>query len=215
MGRYCSKSCSNRGSNPSLSKRIPLSVELQIISDYQSGLSKRECGIKHGYGRGGVDKVLKRHGVTSRTVSESLKGRVFSDEWRAKIAANHADVSGDKSHFFGKTPRHGKWHYVEHLDKRVRSTWERDVALALHKCGIEHEYESRRIDLGDLTYMPDFYLPSIDLYIEVKGWSNERWKKVVDRLADRADIRLVVIGKNEYQAIRLNYLAIHEVISHP
>ena len=34
---------------------------------------------------------------------------------------------------------------------------------------IKWYYEYKWLDLGDNKYLPDFYLPDLDLYIEVKG----------------------------------------------
>lgn len=52
----------------------------------------------------------------------------------------------------------------------VRSTWEADVARVFHLLGRTFEYEPRTFDLGGDTYLPDFYLPDLDLWVEVSGW---------------------------------------------
>lgn len=53
----------------------------------------------------------------------------------------------------------------------MRSSWEVNVALWLDIQGISWEYEPKRFDLGTSTYQPDFYLPKLGEWIEVKG----RW----------------------------------------
>lgn len=45
--------------------------------------------------------------------------------------------------------------------------------------GFSWEYEATRFkydDLGDgvLSYCPDFYIPEIDSWVEVKGWMDEK-----------------------------------------
>ena len=52
----------------------------------------------------------------------------------------------------------------------MRSRLEADIAKQLDALGIDWLYEPERFNLGEFTYLPDFYLPSYDLYIEGKGW---------------------------------------------
>lgn len=65
-----------------------------------------------------------------------------------------------------------------------RSRLEAQTALFLKKLHLKYLYEPHVIDLGDgVNYVPDFYLPDIDTYIEVKGGHNERldkWEKFVE-----------------------------------
>lgn len=66
-----------------------------------------------------------------------------------------------------------------------RSTWEARVAKALDLQGVEWEYEKHRIDLGSCTYIPDFYIPTTKMYIEVKGWMDDRSKLKLGLFRDR------------------------------
>ena len=44
--------------------------------------------------------------------------------------------------------------------------------VSFDKAGIKYEYEPEGFDLGELgNYLPDFYLPQVDMYAEVKGKS--------------------------------------------
>lgn len=52
---------------------------------------------------------------------------------------------------------------------QMRSKLETNVARRLDEDGILWEYEPQRFDLGEFTYLPDFYLPEIDWYLEAKG----------------------------------------------
>ncbi len=64
------------------------------------------------------------------------------------------------------------------------SSWEVACALKLDDLGVDWvrdpdmklEYRNKRLKLK--RYIPDFYLPSYDMYIEVKGYwtDNARWK---------------------------------------
>lgn len=215
FGRYCSKSCSNRANNPALSKKVPSDIEQKIIAAYLSGQSKAQAGLAYGYGRGGVANVLKRHNVQARTISEALTGRVFTDEVRAKISANHADVSGENNPMFGKAPgMDDRKVWSPTLNTWLRSTWELTVSNALISAGIAFTYETERIILSDRTYMPDFYLPDTDMYIEVKGWRNARFEETyMVLLKERPDIRLLLIERDTYYRIANDPRVITEEIA--
>ena len=46
--------------------------------------------------------------------------------------------------------------------------------------GVEWQYEPRRFNLGWTTYMPDFYLPEFNIWLEVKGWMMEEARKKIE-----------------------------------
>lgn len=202
MGRYCSKSCSNRAVNPSFSKRTPKEIENLVVAAYQDGNSLNEAGALFGMTRGGVLKILKRNGIARRSLSEAITGRVFTETHKQRIREKHANVSGKNNPMFGRAPGHGRRTYVEHLNRSVRSTWEAVVAKSLHGEGIRHEYERHRITLSDRTYLPDFYLPELDLHVEVKGWENKRFPETMARLfSEIPNFRLAIIGPIEFKSI--------------
>lgn len=51
-----------------------------------------------------------------------------------------------------------------------RSKTEAKFAFILDKLGIKFEYEPEGFEAGDTRYLPDFYLPREDKWIEVKGF---------------------------------------------
>ena len=55
---------------------------------------------------------------------------------------------------------------------RMRSKLEARYAESLDRQNIKWEYEPQRFELKELncTYTPDFYLPELNMYSEVKGW---------------------------------------------
>lgn len=60
-----------------------------------------------------ISGYIKSCGCLRReTTSKLRKGIIVSDETRAKISKNHADISGDKNPNFGKT-------YVRRIKKKV------------------------------------------------------------------------------------------------
>lgn len=96
--------------------------------------------------------------------------------------------------------------YREDLDMYFRSSWEANVARILNNLELAWEYEPKRFyfpDTGDgvLSYCPDFYIPDADIWIEVKGWMDE---KSITRLRKFSESypfessRLIVINEPLY-----------------
>ncbi len=86
------------------------------------------------------------------------------------------------------------WH-VKVNGKRVtlRSSYEVIFAKYLLKHRIRFEYEPRRIQLApDTIYIPDFYLPDTDTWVEVKGYASPNWLRK-RTMFERAGYKLIVV----------------------
>lgn len=58
------------------------------------------------------------------------------------------------------------YHLGYHFRSRLEARW----AVFFDALGIKWEYEKEGYDLGSLGwYLPDFYLPTLDCFIEIKG----------------------------------------------
>jgi len=96
--------------------------------------------------------------------------------------------------------------YREDLNRYFRSSWEANVARYLNFLHIKWEYEPKRfhfteIESGVLSYMPDFYLPELDIWIEVKGWLDENSKKrfeYFEKYYPKEDKKLMIIDSKKY-----------------
>lgn len=125
-------------------------------------------------------------------LSAALMGHEVSEETRAKMRGPRHSMRGSANHQWGKPPAHGK--RIEHNGHVFRSSYEVRCADALDRKGIKWEYEPRRFDLGDCTYLPDFYLPEQDVYWEVKGWLGPNSQRKINRFREvHPDIPLVVV----------------------
>ena len=68
---------------------------------------------------------------------------------------------------------------------RFRSRLEARWAVFFDAMGVEYEYEPEGFDLGDgIYYLPDFYLPEQNYYVEVKGNMTEGDKKKIEKFVD-------------------------------
>ena len=70
------------------------------------------------------------------------------------------------------------------LGHYVRSSWERKFGIFLKENNIEYQYEPRRFDLKDCFYLPDFYIPSLDCFIELTGYSRPKKKYKVSKMGE-------------------------------
>lgn len=78
---------------------------------------------------------------------------------------------------------------------RYRSQTEARWAVFLNALGITFEYEAQRLELSDgTTYLPDFWIPDLKAYFEVKGRSDaivtEEAAKARRLAADREGLRV-------------------------
>lgn len=74
----------------------------------------------------------------------------------------------------------------------------------MDEAGIKWVYEPGRFRLSWCTYMPDFYLPEFDIYLEVKGWKDRRrqeWAKKVDTFRRETGKTLVVVFQPELSSL--------------
>ncbi|MBI2020152.1 hypothetical protein HYS94_01910 [Candidatus Daviesbacteria bacterium] len=64
--------------------------------------------------------------------------------------------------------------FREDLGHYVRSSWEANFARLLKYSNISYYYEAKRFDLKDgRTYCPDFLIPSLNCYLELKGYDGD------------------------------------------
>ncbi len=57
-----------------------------------------------------------------------------------------------------------------------KSRFESEVAMLLDKLGLEWQYEPKSFLLPGGHYMPDFFVPSIKLWVEARGYDNKDWQ---------------------------------------
>lgn len=85
---------------------------------------------------------------------------------------------------------------VKYGCKNFRSGWEANFAKWCDGSGIEWKYESQRFELGNTAYIPDFYLPEFDLYIEIKGyWRDDARLKFIQFKKQYPDINIEIFDQ--------------------
>jgi hypothetical protein len=103
-----------------------------------------------------------------------------------------------------KSPEHAAkilgrmWHgpKPEYNGTRFRSSYEVRFAQACDAAGIAWQYEPTRFNLDTCSYLPDFYLPALNIYVEVKGYFSEESQQKVALFRQRhPESPLVVVMK--------------------
>lgn len=103
---------------------------------------------------------------------------------KLKVVNNKIDVKALGGR--GNVYQYTKTGVRKDLGKEVyRSGWEADVARILTTFGIKFQFEPTvfyfPIQRGTKSYLPDFYLPETDEYIEIKGWFDNKSKVKLKR----------------------------------
>jgi predicted nuclease of restriction endonuclease-like RecB superfamily len=93
----------------------------------------------------------------------------------------------------------------------VRSNWEANVARVFTIHGIKFEFEPTKfyfpIKRGTKVYIPDFYLPATDEYIEVKGFFDDKSRIKIKRFKkyfpDEFERLIMIISKSSSRAKKI------------
>ena len=164
-------------------------------------------------------ETRRRNGTLARSqearekIGDKNRGLVRTEEHCEKMRQIHAQPETKRKNREGQYEwmqnigSHRKDYHVASLDKCVRSSWEYVICNLLDRLGIEYKYEPENFPLseGDF-YLPDFYIPSLDEYWEVKGpiglASLHKAEKFQREYPDR---RLVILSEPVFSS--LGYLS--------
>ena len=136
------------------------------------------------------------------TFVASRKDAHNSEESKQKMRQHWLDGKMAGAYSWG---RHGK--RIDLNNQFFRSTWEANYARILNLCAIKWQYESKRFETPYGTYCPDFYLPAIDYYIEVKGFESVDSLQLRKRawLVENDILKLIMIDGDKYGGLRAFY----------
>ncbi|MGH9844266.1 MAG: DNA polymerase III subunit alpha, partial [Blastocatellia bacterium] len=143
---------------------------------------------------------------------EELHGVERAAELRANASKQ---FSGKGNPMYGRSQQGAMAYSVagvrEDLGHYVRSTWEADFARVLKYCGLPYEYELHRLTLvradgSTLTYAPDFYVPSLNCWYEIKGWMDQKSEEKIRLFTEQyPNERLVVIDRTRFAELQMQY----------
>ena len=137
----------------------------QVIADlYARGFTGVQIARDLGVSQGVIYRELRRQGLTRRS------------------------IAGPRSCFMRYVDSKGRL-------TRFRSTWEAAFAKYLDDKNLQWAYEAHAWLLSDgSAYIPDFWVPQLDAYFEVKGWTSEESARKLALFRDeypQIDLRIV------------------------
>ncbi len=140
-----------------------------------------------------------------KQISNSVKLLWQDDEYKQKQldATPQRSIKCSKA-MKGKLPSnngYGKGCYYNSLLQGkiwLRSSYELKFAQYLDKNNISWLYEIQTFDLGETTYTPDFFLPTCNLFIEIKGYMTDKAQEKINKFLDiYNDETLQILRKND------------------
>jgi len=201
----CSARFNSNPSKPGVGNKISASMKTAFAegrtSSWNEGLTK---------------ETSSKLAETGHKISQANTGISLVEKVGAERAAELTDfhsrrMSGRGNHMFGKKPPHAKGGYREDIGHYVRSSWEADYARVLKLLEEDYEYEKHSFELvladgREVTYTPDFYLPSRNLYVEIKGFMRYDDQMKIDAFnLAHPDKRLEVISKTKFAELQMTY----------
>jgi hypothetical protein len=136
---------------------------------------------KYGCHKQVVVNRMKEWGIPLRTKSQARVGKlnpIYGVGHTKDTCKKMSDAfDNGKRSSFGYSGNWGKVNLYKTPNQgivKMRSGWEAKTADYLTDNGIDWYYESVWLELPGTKYLPDFYLPEYNIFIEVKGRLNDR-----------------------------------------
>jgi len=176
--------------DPDYRERLRLQA-LALPPTSQASAAKRVVTINQRYTKAEQQAWARLGGFKSEPWNKGLTKETDSRvALQAASLVGHAPYPGSGRGKGGTRPDLGFY---------VRSTWEADVARVLCFLGVAFEYEPRSFDLGGETYLPDFYLPELDVWVEVSGWvSPDKCRKLASMERLYPEVRILHLDRPRY-----------------
>jgi hypothetical protein len=115
---------------------------------------------------------------TRKKISDKSKLQVWTEEKRQRHSISMINAVAKHPESYSAHNVSGRTKKIEYNGMKVTGKWELEVAMFLDKKGLEwtNLVKPFKYFWGEKirSYFPDFYLPALDLYLEVKGNQTER-----------------------------------------
>lgn len=201
--KYCSRICYTQHYVYSMDTRLKMSAsgKERIFTDAHKNNLSINCKGKN---KGKVpwnkdltvmtDERIRDYG---KKVSKAKKGILHTEEQNKKITIGllKAYCRDDVRENYKKSMKSRGIKRFPYNGALYRSTWEVKFAKRLDMLGIEFEYELQSFKLFDgehyYNYLPDFFLPKFNLFIEIKGFYDEKVLKKLALFSEQYNLMMV------------------------
>lgn len=114
--------------------------------------------------------------ITRKKLSEASKKQIWNAERKKKLSESMKLAVQKYPQSYNSSNR-GRTKQIEFDNIKFQGKWELEFYLYCKNNNIKIIKNNKSFDYfwnGNRKYFPDFYLPDIDLYIEVKGYQVDR-----------------------------------------
>jgi TfoX/Sxy family transcriptional regulator of competence genes len=144
---------------------------------------------------------------TRKKLSNASKGKKFSQERKRKIS-EYMKLAVLKHPESYTSANRGRVKQIEIDGLKLHGSWEvlfyqwaKDAGLFPERCLKSFAYEWN----GTRAYYPDFYLPTLNIYVEVKGYETEqdraKWSHFPEKLIVLKKIEIEQIKKGTFRGL--------------
>ena len=173
---YCSKECKNKNSYTQhviRCKNNPNRIEQPNRAGKNNPMYGKTGGNQFTTGR-----CTHHTAITKLKLGKISKGKLWTEDRKASHSDIMIEAVKNNPESYTKNNISGRVKQIEYNGVKLKGSWEVLTAKWLDSKNIEWLYEPHSFEyqwLGKTRlYFPDFYLPVLDLYIEVKGYKTER-----------------------------------------
>lgn len=193
--QYCSKECKNLNSLKQHEKRCksnPNRLDMSGPNNPRYGLKGSNQFTKAKE----LGKEIKVSDKTREKLRKANTGYAWSNERKEAHSKRMRQAVLDNPDSYSASNVSGRVKTYEFDGFKFKGTWELKVAKFLKEHNIKYTNKIKPIPYewegSEHLYFPDFYLPTYDFYIEVKGYKRDR-----DLCKWKALENLVVLEKDE------------------
>ena len=184
--KYCGKECKNKNSlaqHEIRCKMNPNKIDVksnftQYNKDVKEEIRKKVYSNQYTKSKIlGLPKPEVKE-ETRKKLSNVWKDKTHKEETKKKISTTMKRVVKEKPESYSSSNVNGRVKKVEYNNQIFDSSWEVIVAKFLDENGYEWYKPTKGFEYiwknDTHLYYPDFYIPSLNLYIEVKGYKRDR-----------------------------------------
>lgn len=157
-------------------------ISIRVKQTWKNKSSEEIIKWKENMSKSWTKEMREEHG---KRISKLLKGKPTNRS--PKQGYNSVAITGIR----------------DDLKQFFRSTWEANIARIFNYLGIKWIYEPRRFTFEHFSYVPDFYLPETNSYVEVSGYTNKLKAEKISLAGKEVNIQL--IDKKLYYQLRKEY----------
>lgn len=144
-----------------------------------------------------LEEIVSDPDKTRNKISLAAKNRKpFVHTHKSKEKLSEARIK-----FLESSKSNVKWFVVNGI--KVQGTWEKHVAEKLINSNLQFERKRLKYD-GYHQYTPDFFIPSINTFIEVKGWLSDRDKKKYKSVMNDHSDKIIKILHGKFQVFNFD-----------